>query len=477
MGKFVNEEAAQNSTIHDFFKVTQKELNKEVGKNITELNVVVNKNTNGINNQEPEDIKPSTSLTNMCNADGSKITVNGKDRASSTCSSFFMNYLKQHSVKSAERGNGEVSGIPSETRSPDNVDQPISKHIHESDSDNDMFESPVTDQEEVKVEKSDLHLRTAVTSETKEHVNDTTNMWVSIEELFPDINNVDEDVVALLPTPLQKRLQSQIKNAKHCSGISNKQAVSTITTLGDSNLIEAPDSLFVGSHTKCEAEEVKEVVKVSMLVDECVPESGRERQVCNRGKLSKAPNLLDQSHDQKDDLLSKSSHVLQGAREENWDLLQVCDDIVPPEAKQQYVSVNHIPLSHRDEAAIASTNTASHSKPSVSYDVTSVTVGMSGDSDVKDCMNIVVEACPHCRKAVSLSEYPEHLDFHTAEKLHEELNGRKTQMDTALRTSLLHKKPSLELQTKRKRGPMSKKSSLTDHDKKMRTITAFFTPK
>lgn len=486
VGKFVSEDAAQNSTIHDFFKVTQKELNKEVSKSVTELNKEVHENISGMNNQEPGDNKTSTLLENIYNGNGSKIVANDKGKESSTSNSFFMNYLKQRSVvKSAEAGSGKISVGTSENRSPDSKDHPISKYVCDTDSDNDMFDSPVADTEKVKESKSDVHLQTTITnlnlgastSVTKEHVNDNTKTWVSIEELFPDINNVDEDVVALLPSPLQKRLHSQIENAKHNSRISNKCAVSTVTTSDDSKLIDAPDSLLVGGHTKCEAEELTEVVKVSMHVEDGVSESEREKQLCSGNKLSTALHPLGHSDDEKDDILSKSSHVLQGAKEESWDLLQVCDDISPPEAEEQYLSADQFSLRRRDEAVRACTGIAGHSTAFVSNDVTSMILGMSEENDVKDTMNVVAEVCPQCKKAVLLSEYPEHLDFHTAEKLHEELNGRTVQMRTAVSTSALDKKPSLELKTKRKRGPLSKKPSVTDRDKKMRTITAFFTPK
>ena len=481
----MSEDAAQNSTIHDFFKVTQKELNKEVSKSVIELNKDVHENISGKNNQEPGDNKPSTFLENMYNGNGSKIMVNDKVNESSTSNSFFMNYLKQHSVvKSATAGSGKVSVGTSENRSPDSKDHPISKHVCSTDSDNDMFDSPVADTEKAEENKSDVHLQTTITnvnlgasaSVTKEYVNDTTKTWVSIEELFPDINSVDEDVVALLPSPLQKRLHSQIENAKRNSRISNKRAVSTVTSSGDSKLIDAPYCLLVGGHTKCEAEELTEVVKVSTHVD-CVSESEREKQLCSGSKLSTALHLLGHSDDEKDDILSKSSHVLQGAKEESRDLLQVCDDISPPEAEEQYLSADHISLRRRDDAVRACTGIAGRSTANVSYGVTSTILGMSEENDVKDTVNVVAEVCPECKKAVLLSEYPEHLDFHTAEKLHEELNGRTVQMRTAVSTSTLDKKPSLQLKTKRKRGPPSKKPSVTDGDKKMRTITTFFAPK
>lgn len=486
VGKFVSEDAAQNSTIHDFFTVTQKELKKEVSKSVIELNKQVHENISGMNNQETGDNKPSTFLENKHNGNVSKIMVNHKGKESSTSSSFFMNYLKQRSVvKSAEAGSGKVSVGISENRSPNSKDHPISRHVHGTDSDNDMFDSPVAETEKVKENKSDVHLQTTVTnlnlgastSVAKENVNDTTKTWVSIEELFPDINNVDEDVVALLPSPLQKRLHSQIENAKRNSRISNKRAVSTVTTSDDSKLIDAPGCLLVGGHTKCEAEECTEVVKVSMHVANCVSESEREKQLCSGSKLSTALHLLGHSDDEKDDILSKSSHVLQGAKEESRDLMQVYDDISPPEAEEQYLSADHISLRSRDEAVRACTSVAGCSTANVSYGVTSMLLGMSEENDVKDTVNVVAEVCPQCKKTVLLSEYPEHLDFHTAEKLHEELNGRTVQMRSALSASTLSKKPSLQPKTKRKRGPLPKKPSVTDCDKKMRTITAFFTPK
>jgi len=483
----VSEDAAQNSTIHDFFKVTRKELNKEVSKSVIELNKEVHENISGMNNQEPGDNKPSTFLENMCNGNGSIIMFNDEGKESSTSSSFFVNYLKQRSLlKSAEVGTGKVSvDMSKKRRSPDSKDHPISKHVHDTDSDNDMFDSPVADTEKVKENESDAHLQTTITnlnlvastSVTKERVNDATKMWVNVEDLFPDINNVDEDVMALLPSPLQKRVHSQIENAKHSSRISNKHAVSTVTTSGDSKLIDAPDCLLVGGQTKNEAEELTEVVKVSMHVDDCVSESKREKQLCRGSKLSTALHLLDHSDDEKDDIFSKSSHVLQGAKEENRDLMQVCDDISPPEAEEQYLSADHISLRCRDEAVGAGTGVAGRSTANVSYGVTTMILGMSEENDVKDVVNVVAEVCPQCQKAVLLSDYPEHLDFHTAEKLHEELNGGTVHMRTAVSTSTLDKKPSLELKTKRKRGPLSKKLSVTDRDKKMRTITAFFTPK
>ena len=486
VGKFVSEDAAQNSTIHDFFKVTRKEINNEVSKSVIELNKEVHENISAVNNQEPGDNKPSTFLENMCNGNGSIIMVNDKGKELSTSSSFFMNYLKQRSVvKSAEAGTGKVSVDTSENRSPDSKDHPISKHVHDTDSDSDMFDSPVADTEKVKENKSDVHLQTTITnfnlgastSVTKECVNDATKMWVSVEELFPDINNVDEDVMALLPSPLQKRVHSQIENAKHNSRISNKCAVSTVTTSGDSKLIDAPDCLLVGGHTKCEAEELTEVVKVSMHVGDCVSESEREKQLRSGSKFSAALHLLGHSDDEKDDVFSKSSHVLRGAKEESRDLMQVFDYISPSEAEGQYLSADHISLIRRDEAVRAGTGVAGCSTANVSYGVTSKILGMSEENYVKDTMNVVAEVCPQCQKAVLLSEYPEHLDFHTAEKLHEELNGRTVQMRTAVSTSTLDKKPSFKLKTKRKHGPLSKKLSVTDRDKKMRTITAFFTPK
>jgi hypothetical protein len=111
-----------------------------------------------------------------------------------------------------------------------------------------------------------------------------------------------------------------------------------------------------------------------------------------------------------------------------------------------------------------------HCEVDISY-AKNTMASVSEGNDTENSENIVAENCPHCKKDVPLSEYAEHLDFHTAEKLHEELNG------VAVNASALNRNLSLEPPTKRKHGPPCKKPSLIERNKKMRSITAFFTPK
>jgi hypothetical protein len=92
---------------------------------------------------------------------------------------------------------------------------------------------------------------------------------------------------------------------------------------------------------------------------------------------------------------------------------------------------------------------------------------VSEETETENSQNIVAETCPQCCKDIPLSEYPEHLDFHTAKKLHEELNGGAVHVRTTTATSTLHKN-LYELPTKRKCGHFPKKPSVTDCDKRMR---------
>jgi hypothetical protein len=482
VGKFVDESAAQNSTIHDFFKAAQKESIKESSKNVTELKKVVDDNIDGADNQnimqvqECGEIKPLANLKNSC-----EVMVSDMSKASSTSNSFFMKYLKQHSIATcSETNRKKVSVGKPESISLDNIDQPFSKRALDPDSEDDIFDCPVTDMEEPKEEKSSLRSRTttaklnleASTSVVENQADDaSTEMWVSLTELFPDISKVDDDVVALLPAPLQERIRARIEKAKQDSSISSKHASANLTSSDDSNLTDTPDSWFVGGRTQAETEQGTKVVK-AIQVAECVTETEMQEQSCNRRKSPKTMNLLHQ----RDALLSKSSCILQGNREENFDLVEICDDeIFPPAAKQQCLGANHVPLNHRDEAC---TSSVSHCKTDASHahHVTSVITSVSEESDTETSQDIVAETCPQCRKDVPLSEYPEHLDFHAAEKLHEELNGGAVHVRTAVTTSTVHKNLS-ELPTKRKRGRLPKKLSVTDCDKKMRSITAFFAPK
>lgn len=455
VGKFVCESAAQNSTINDFFGVAQKESNK-----------VVHENISGTNSQKHR-----------------KIMLPDSSKVSSRGNSFFMKYLKQHSVtKSAETSTGMVSVSTHECRPLDNIDLPIS-NVLDTNSDDDMFESPVTDMEKQKKEKSNLPVRTMTTEFNSEvstsmienHTDDdSSKMWVSLGELFPDISSIDDDVVALLPVPLQERLQARIEKVKHSSRISKKCNLTNITS--NDKVIDPTDSQFVGGHSQDETEQGAKDINAFIHAAECVTQSEMEKQPCNRNLSPKAINLLYHSDDQKDDLPSKSHCVLQHTRGENLDHIQVCGDIFPPDAKQQYLSASHVLLSHRDEASRASTDCMNHCKLDVSC-AKNILASVPEEHDTENSESIVAENCPHCGKDVPLSEYAEHLDFHTAEKLHKELNGLAVHVKSTANASAQHRNPPIELQTKRKRGSLCKKPSVIDHNKKMRSITAFFTPK
>jgi hypothetical protein len=279
--------------------------------------------------------------------------------------------------------------------------------------------------------------------------------------------------VALLPVSLQERLQARIEKAKHNPITSNEHILMNVTS--NDNVIDTTDSQFVGDHTQDETQQGTEDVKAFIHAAECVTQSEMEKQPCNKNMSPKAMNLLYHSNDQKDDLLSKSCCVLQHTRRENLDHIQVCGDIFPPDAKQPNLSASHVPLSHRDEAARASTDCMNHCKVDVSC-AKNIMASMSEENDTVNIESIVAENCPHCRKDVPLSEYAEHLDFHTAEKLHEALNGVAVHVKSTVNASALHRNPSLELPTKRKHG-LCKKPSVIDRKKKMRSITSFFTPK
>lgn len=491
----MDEDVVQNSRIHNFFKAAWKGLNKESSVNVTNLNKIVDENISGTNNQnimnlqKHGDTEPSAYTSNRCDANNTRVMVNETSKTSSTSNSFFMKYLKEHDIaKSAETNSDRNLVDRPESRLP-NTDVPICKHTFDTDSDDNIFESPVTSTEEQKEEKSYLLSRTvttrlnleASTSAIENHTDDkSTEMWVSLGELFPDVSKVDDDVVALLPVPLQERLQARIEEAKQDSRISSKHALTNMTSSDDSNLTDTPDSWFVGGRTQAETEQGSESVNANLHAAECVAESEMENQPCNESKSSKPMNPTHHSDDQKDNLLCESRYVLQDTIKESLGIVE-CDNVIfPPAAKQQYLSARYVPPSHREEALRMSADSVNHCKADTSYahDITSLAPSTSKESGAKCSQNIVAETCPQCRKDVLLSEYLEHLDFHAAEKLHEVLNGVAVHMRTAPNASALHKKPSLELPTKRKRGNRpTKKSSVIDRDKKMRSITTFFTPK
>jgi hypothetical protein len=423
VGKFVNEGVEQNSTIHDFFVTAQKESDK-----------VLHENVKDTNNQKRR---------NVMLGDSSK--------ASSTGKSFFMKYLKQHSATKSVETSSVVSVGTRESRHLDSIDLLKSKHVLDTHSDDDMFESPVTDVERQTKVNSNLPLRT-MTAELNSGVptpmienqadDDTNKMWVSLGELFPDLTKIDDEVVALLPVPLQESLQARIEKAKNNTRLSNKHGLTNITA-SSNNVIDTSDSWFVGSHVQDKTKYCAKDVRAFVLAAKYVRQWETENQPCNKDVLPKATNLLYLPDYQKDDSLSESHCVLQHTRKENMDHRQICDGI---DAKQQYLNAGRVPF-------------------------------VPEENDAGNSESIVTENCARCRKVVPLSEYAEHLDFHAAEKLHKELNGVAVHVTDTLSASTLHKNPSLELPTKRKHSPKCKKTSVIHRDKKMKTITAFFNPK
>nr|CAD7258260.1 unnamed protein product [Timema shepardi] len=97
--------------------------------------------------------------------------------------------------------------------------------------------------------------------------------------------------------------------------------------------------------------------------------------------------------------------------------------------------------------------------------------------EVDENYQLVKEMCAQCNKLIPLLDFSEHLDFHSAQDLHRQLNS-------ASGINGGHPKPTSNRGTsikdavnKKKRGRVSRKQNTLIADKKIRSITSFFVPK
>ncbi|XP_069698469.1 DNA polymerase eta [Periplaneta americana] len=446
VGKFVDENVAQNSTLHDFFKTTQKgkEVDNGAVRNInnTNSNISVDvQKQNAVEVQKQNENCKSSSVMDK-NSDGC---------GNSLSTSFFMKFLKQNIAKSDEKSD---AGFKPENKCKENLHPTFELEIDVA-SDDDMFESPElvkTSKNENKCNKkrdsdsTDDRKRIAESkSEASTSVvqneavtDNTSEMWISPGEIFPNLSQVDDDVMVLLPSPLQRKLKLRIEEAKNSktNSESTKKETDKIIPVTDSDESRTPDSHFVGGQTQDDFVEKKprivkaDVYKTKNMSQDTVEESSHNK----KNSYDHVAPL----HHPVNRSLSKNQQVLQGHKDEDFDVIEVCEDQASPSNAEQQEFRN---------------------------------------GEVRGNLDVITERCAECGQEVPLVEYPEHLDFHAAEKLHRELNEGAVRAGPTLSSAQSQRISSYDPLPKRKRGRPSKKTAVVTAGKKMRSITAFFAPK
>ncbi|XP_046998076.1 DNA polymerase eta [Schistocerca americana] len=374
-GKFSNEDRTQNKTINSFFKSSEKKQHTEAeGQNTSKANTEINNIMKG--RTEP--------LTSVSYSDDTE-RLHGHHRDGE---SFFMAYFKRKHESKLSKAHGSLHVV--DTKS-ERCTESLTELLPGDDQLN-RKQSLVTTEERSKTESSNK----CCESSNSNHA-ENSEQWISPHEIFPSLDEADEETIALLPSPMQRKI-------RHSIGTNCKTSNSDVVRVADTS-----------SSNHCK----------------------------DKAVASKMPGKT-----------NTDVHDKQFTEDYAMPVQKQCSSDTESMRQNQETGSNFLATEVGVSGFSSQTNNVKH------HNVVS--------------SNVASDVCPHCKSIVLLSEYPEHLDFHLAEKLHEELNSATSVASTSMPNQVPKTKINLN---KRKKGGNVKKSQDNKTDtKKVKSITSFFTP-
>lgn len=259
--------------------------------------------------------------------------------------------------------------------------------------------------------------------------------WINPQEIFPDLDQLDSDVVGLLPSPMQRTLKSCIENrqasTEKCNfvcidGINLGKKIESIKT--DESTKEDPGSGAFISHKV----EPSHAAKKSKLYNEDIEYGTSD---CKKNSVSNNDHFYVNVNVEHNEQISFNK--LDQNNVKNIEDI-VIDKIGNCEATKEI---------HKDV------------QPSLQYESESQ-----------------LQLCPQCNNTILLVNYLDHLDFHVAEDLHKQLNCISSQ-PKASNDKHRNFPSNAKVNDKKKHGIQSfKKAKSKKKDMKLRSITNFFTP-
>ena len=485
VGKFVDESSNQNSTILNFFKTAQKVDDRS-------CNAKTNQNENDLvdeymeRHEEESDVNENSVQKQLVDSTGkqeiTKEDINKhENEIPSLKNSFFLRYLKQKAT-----GNTVVTS--SRLSSTDNSDDDMFENYEKSD--NVRRKNPtdlISDQKIISNSKVNTCKVSALgTDSVSENVrilnfgastsrvdSETNELSVSLSEIFPDLDEVDDGVVELLPSPMQKKLKARIEDRRKHNNNNNNGKLQkhinrrkktgkyvTDTKDSDSSNYRTSDrhmsnqAVITGnsgtriSYVNCDSPNVE-------LSNDQKQSRNSENEQTNITCINSKTNV------QNEEIIREDHRIPMYYEKENNSLPEPHQKSgVSNQNKHQILkSVNETKM--RKEGSIREVSDSIV----IDNDVSKSTNSTEGSVD-----DNIIEKCSECGRMILLSEFLEHSDFHAAEFLHKQLNGTP-------QLAAPQKLPTVETPAKRKRGRPNKKITGVVADKKLRSITAYFTTK
>ncbi|GLH04945.1 Putative DNA polymerase eta [Gryllus bimaculatus] len=434
-GKFI-EKDSKSKTIENFFKLApkEKEISLVEGGQTIHENLLVKSNENPLT---PENAPKEENMK------------------SSGKKSFFLRFFKQEGLIKT----------PSSSKVEKVADDNKNEISHEGKGD--KQEPTGTSQQATTSEGiagiTNRALRLLQVDESSNDSDKPIEHWVSPGEIFPNLDEVDDDVAALLPSPLQRQLRTRIQKHQEAKNVGKNKGCGKgksrkcleFNVIGTSAVTDNNDTGF--NHTKTI---INDVLAASEEKESCDLSEQAEK----RNEEESYPNVS-----QEDIFASDSSDLKEKSDVEVTELPHISSNIGRKETHSK-------PNKSNENSNGRTCNSGELNCIPIRQDAHSIFENSASDSEeILEVGEILKELCPHCNQLISLQEYPEHLDFHVATDLDKEIN----KVPLPQNTSCVNKSPGNSPRKdvgKRKRGRPGTKQNVPATDKKMKSITAFFAP-
>lgn len=271
--------------------------------------------------------------------------------------------------------------------------------------------------------------------------------WISPQEIFPDLEDVDEDVLALLPTPMKEKI-SKLCSAKP-------------PTVNE--LFPNKDKID---------EEVIEMLPTQMREEIRIKKNSRLESI----DKYKEGNMLA--------IVKKLQNNEASGSKENPSKPSTSKELFP-EIKNNITKASLENQLEASDLDLENSENSSNKHNGENFEIDHSTDKIQTHLKEMDFENpnqftnqTIFEICSECKKSIPLSEFLEHLDFHTAQNLHRSLNSAHSSTITIspiTRSSPF--KNSKISNVKRKRGRQSNNTNHVEDTKKTKSIASYFTPR
>nr|CAD7441825.1 unnamed protein product [Timema bartmani] len=294
--------------------------------------------------------------------------------------------------------------------------------------------------------------------------------FISLDEIFPRLSQADRSILELLPSTMQKEYLATM--TKKNSRKTTSQKSFETKSLDDLNLSSCQPlkecTVEADIHTNNESI-VSNSRLFSFLNKEDKPNYSKRLE---RSRTSEEVNPFQNKNN------NFSKHVdLRECREDSIDSITV-EPRVNLVNDELFSKINFYTKSNNNSDVENEIEEINPNTESVNSSINIVSEESNESPlEVDENYQLVKEMCAQCNKLIPLIDFSEHLDFHSAQDLHRQLNS-------ASGINGGHPKPTSNRGTsikdavnKKKRGRVSRKQNTMIADKKIRSITSFFVPK